>query len=462
MTKTFYSKFTMLTLLASVVIGCAPKHGDDATESTVHLKGYIMDLGSGQVQMKYNGKLSYIGDSKDLTLYIGTEGYVDTTLTIPTPSYYRIGRNTLYLTPGDSLTIKISPRSEAAEFLGKGAEANNYLKDCVLPKRGSYLNGGQNIRGSFEETQRLIDSLAQARLNTLEALTGVSDEFKELERARIQADVINTYIYYPIYSATYTGPDADKIFAETWKKYTASIAEDMNKRFKEVSTDATYLDVATVREVLKHHKDTMLSRLWFEGLQLPHSVTELYDVAEYTTRLKGQVSEALAQEAQNYLATLKDAELADELQKTIDKSTKLFAGRPAIDIEITDIDGNKKLLSDFKGKLIYVDLWATWCGPCLKEAPAFEALSEKYRGKDIIFVPIGTDTKTEPWLEFLKEHKKELPQYHSTDPALKSGWAVASIPRFLLISKEFEIINAFAPRPSDKAAEELIDTWLDK
>lgn len=44
-----------------------------------------------------------------------------------------------------------------------------------------------------------------------------------------------------------------------------------------------------------------------------------------------------------------------------------------------------KHLADFKGKVIYIDLWATWCGPCIQESPAFEALGKKYVGKDIVF-----------------------------------------------------------------------------
>lgn len=54
---------------------------------------------------------------------------------------------------------------------------------------------------------------------------------------------------------------------------------------------------------------------------------------------------------------------------------------------MTDVDGNEKKLSDFRGKLIYIDLWATWCGPCIQESPAFTALSEKY--PDIEFLQIS-------------------------------------------------------------------------
>ena len=58
-----------------------------------------------------------------------------------------------------------------------------------------------------------------------------------------------------------------------------------------------------------------------------------------------------------------------------------MTGQPAHEIIMTDVDGNEVLLSSFKGKNIYLDCWATWCGPCIQESPAFAALSEKYKDK---------------------------------------------------------------------------------
>ena len=127
-----------------------------------------------------------------------------------------------------------------------------------------------------------------------------------------------------------------------------------------------------------------------------------------------------------------------------------------------DVEGNVKHLADFKGKVIYIDLWATWCGPCIQESPAFEALGKKYVGKDIVFLPVSTDTSSIPWLRYLDGHKKELTQYHSNDVALKESWAIMYIPRFILIDKDFNIVNAYAPRPSSEEIVTLIDSVLNK
>lgn len=69
---------------------------------------------------------------------------------------------------------------------------------------------------------------------------------------------------------------------------------------------------------------------------------------------------------------------------------------------------------------------------------------------------------TKPWLRYLDGHKKELTQYHSNDVALKESWAIMYIPRFILIDKDFNIVNAYAPRPSSEEIGTLIDSVLNK
>lgn len=110
--------------------------------------------------------------------------------------------------------------------------------------------------------------------------------------------------------------------------------------------------------------------------------------------------------------------------------------------------------------MLYLDFWATWCGPCIQESPHFEKLATRFKDADVVFIPISTDTGREVWLSYLKAHDKQLPQYNSTDEALRTGWSIHYIPRFVLIDRDFNIADAYAPRPSQPEAEEALQGLL--
>ena len=103
--------------------------------NTVHLKGQLLDMGSQNVRMRFDGAASMLGDSRDILLKTDAAGYFDTTFVLKEPTYYTISRNTLYLTPGDDMTIKVTQTNTEAEFSGIGAEANNYMKFRLFSRK---------------------------------------------------------------------------------------------------------------------------------------------------------------------------------------------------------------------------------------------------------------------------------------------------------------------------------------
>lgn len=432
-----------LAALAVFVACQGPKPAD-----SVHLKGQL-NVGANPVVMKYDGASSMLGDSRDFLIRTDENGYFDTVITMTEPAYYNISRNTLYLTPGDDMTVYITQSNDEATFEGVGAQANNYMKHRLFPKSGSYLEGGSNIRGNFGDTKVFIDSMAALRKTELEQLDSVSDQFRNLENARIRADVLNSYLCYPIYAGI--------------------MARRNNTEFTEDSLDVTplareiyptllaeeYLDVAAVRSVLYNLFDDENPAL-AEGMVIPARTKELYEAGNYIRLLREKADKAVVDSVASFVATMQYPEFAGELNLKIEEASKLMAGKPAFDMEITDIDGNVRHLSDFMGKVLYVDFWATWCGPCIAESPYFEELSKEYEGKDVVFIPVSQDTDLDAWKQFLNRHKKELPQYVSGDTEAKNDWQIYYIPRFVVIDRDFNIVEAYAPAPSDKAAVKAI------
>lgn len=156
------------------------------------------------------------------------------------------------------------------------------------------------------------------------------------------------------------------------------------------------------------------------------------------------------------------------LQKYYESRRKVrdkFTGKPAPAFAMEDIDGKTVKLSDFKGKYVYVDIWATWCGPCKMEIPALKKLEEEYSSKNIVFVSMSVDEpkNKEIWSTFVKEKDLQGVQIFTNQ-----GWQapfvtdleVRGIPRFVLISPEGLIVDPDAPRPSSKRIKKTLEKLL--
>jgi thiol-disulfide isomerase/thioredoxin len=114
------------------------------------------------------------------------------------------------------------------------------------------------------------------------------------------------------------------------------------------------------------------------------------------------------------------------------------------------IQGQEVSLESLKGKILYIDIWATWCKPCLQQLPAMKELEEKYRDSNVQFVSISVDQDKdkEKWARMIQEKEmKGLQLFAGKSTSFSQDYKVSSIPRFVIIGKNGELINDNAPRP---------------
>ena len=147
------------------------------------------------------------------------------------------------------------------------------------------------------------------------------------------------------------------------------------------------------------------------------------------------------------------------------KDSKFSNGEQAPPFSYPDINGNIVSLSDFKGNLVYIDLWATWCGPCLKELPNLKELKEKYKDSDIVFIGISLDDNVEAWRKMIQKESDNLLTgiqlaTGSYNSQINKDYSVNGIPHCILIGKDGKIIAKKAPRPSSSEIIQLIDSNL--
>lgn len=137
---------------------------------------------------------------------------------------------------------------------------------------------------------------------------------------------------------------------------------------------------------------------------------------------------------------------------------------PTFDFE--NHKGGKTKLDDFKGKYVYVDVWATWCGPCRAEIPHLKKLEEHYHGnKNVVFVSISVDKVKDhdKWKNFVVENELggvQLFADNDWNSDFVKGYQINGIPRFIIIGPDGNIVNADAPRPSSKDIYTTFDSLL--
>jgi thiol-disulfide isomerase/thioredoxin len=143
--------------------------------------------------------------------------------------------------------------------------------------------------------------------------------------------------------------------------------------------------------------------------------------------------------------------------------TPISAGQVAPDFTAYDLNGQPIKLSSLKGKVVYIDFWATWCGPCRQQFPAERELHKKFEGnKDVVFLLVSTDSKPEPWKAFLDKEKLPGTNVWAGDQyaAVANTYNITGIPRFMLIDKQGKIFSSNARRPADTRIEADIRALL--
>nr|WP_320120429.1 TlpA disulfide reductase family protein [uncultured Marinifilum sp.] len=418
---------------------------------TVHLKGELKNFANEFKMTKHSpvGLLLKEG----VTITLDDQNRFDVMFELEEAAYYRLGRNLLYLSPGDHLELICDMnKPEVGSFTGDAVEACEYLKTKPFPKGGSYLTQGGNMlkdNPTKEMVRERVATKVKTRQAELDALQNVSKKFRKMEEGRIVFDAANSLKSYGFYAAFMSKVPQDKIkqFAE---EATAFFKNDID-RYCANGNDADYLNVDTYLSVV----DRCIQLVGEENFD--QKILDFGKAYPLIMQLgfNGPIASVL-NEKNECLEQIKTQEYLDAINKSFAKYDLIMPGQMADDLNMKNQAGEAVNLSDFKGKIVVIDVWATWCGPCKAESPYFEKLAEKYKDNaNLQFVSISIDTNVKAWEKYLAKHEKTSEQLICNRTEFEK-YILQGVPRFMIIGKKGEIIDVFAPIPSKPELEEMI------
>lgn len=142
--------------------------------------------------------------------------------------------------------------------------------------------------------------------------------------------------------------------------------------------------------------------------------------------------------------------LKDEILKLYRQYGRIAAGQPAPAAMFYDEAGREVKLEDYRGRIVVLDVWATWCCSCIEKMPAYAALAERFRSDGkvaFLAVSIDTDKKKELWQEKIRTFRPDV-LVHVIAPESRSSFCadyfIAGVPRYLIIGRKGEVIDAFS------------------
>ncbi len=420
----------------------------------IYLHGKIINV-KAEIQVEEMSELKdlKLPDSLRLLL-IDSLGNFSISFNIPKPNYYRIGRNILYLSPADSLFMNIDYNNpENSTFNGKNAEINEYLKSTPYPKAGSFLEAGENIKATLKQTINLIISKAKSRRKFLDSFKNISHKVRLLEQAHIKADLINSIIYIDFYFPYEHKFSEDS--ALQFRKDSKKIIAPYLKYFCKDFINADFLKIPVYRgvlsEILKRNENNFEPvQQWLNAKALFQKVKEI-NKNDDNSNIKYKIENIIQKDYQLCL-------LAD-----FKKVIQFNVGDNALDFDMENYKDDVISLSKYKGKTIFIDLWATWCLPCLEEFDFLDSLKQYYRdNKNLVFLSLSIDKDNEAWKKYLTENGRMDETEYIIDRLKLTAYSVEVIPRTIIITKDYKIEMLDGPLPSAKETKSIINASLGK
>jgi len=368
----------------------------------------------------------------------------------------------IYLKPGFQLDLRIG---DSIEFNGEGSIENNYLiaNKALVDKLKEIDDYKYFAKREEEPFLLLMDSIYQVRLNLLTEIENkICDEFEYMEKSKLKYEYLRKKALYNVSRHIIL---EDKSF-EVSKNYYANLFKDINVNDSiliNVNDYIRYVSSYLWEETNKIVGDNDSIDFYLAYMQVLNEKIETTNLKERLSYDVGSIKLARTKELDQVynlvVQNLSNEKYLKRVQAQYNTLKRIEKGAISPDFQFEDVNGNIVELKDLRGKIVYIDIWSTGCGPCMAEIPYQKKLEKFCKGKNIHLVAINILDDSEHWKKTVKEKQLGGIQLHASDERDKffKDYVVRGIPRYILLDENGRIIDSSAKRPSDEKLIEQLD-----
>lgn len=428
---------------------------------------------SGKVENKANDTIVLIGSDFEKKIVLNEEGIFSTEIALPYNGYYSavFGRVpiSVYLEQGKNLALNLDLKNikETTVFeeelgpenqfliskreIGTPKDAREFFKleateflaelDAIDERLNTALDESEITNKNFIDSQK--EEFLYQRASYLNSYKG---NFAYLTEAKEEV-VLPENFFNSIENINLTdtlkyrtSPGYQRVLQGHIQKLVSEVPKDENK-----NRNLQYIEVVAKTIPASYAKNQLLKSTIGYELKPDKYLDQVYEL---------------------FMANQTDEKLRESMEESYVALKKLTPGNPSASFDYENYKGGTTTLEDLRGKYVYIDVWATWCVPCLNEAPYLKEVADDYAGKNIEFVAISIDDAKDydKWRSMIEERKLAGTHLYAGGDAWKADFATAyrvnAIPRFILIDPQGNIFDADTFRPSDKALRDLFDEIL--
>ena len=430
---------------------------------------------SGEIQNPTERKVlitlyrDWVGDEEEYEIKLNDKNQFSFTTNLTHIAYIDFyyadqGFHYWIIEPSDDISIKFSPKNfwTSLKSTGNGSEKWEYYarqREKFEEKRDFEKEADALSKAPQEQYFDFLDNEQQVQFEFLEKTANLSETFIQSRKA----DIIGTLQNYKVNFLS-------GVKYQTWTEEKVKNSLKITELPDSVQANSleygnmfqNLMELFVAKSAVRKRKDlteteelnlikSSYNRSYF-SFQLVERVLafklkNMIEAENITPKIQALVDD--------FLATATNRDYRNYLSQKVNFSKTLAKGSPAKPFKLKDIDGREVSLRDFLGKTVYLDFWASWCGPCIYDIKFMETVKVRFP-EEVVFIQISLDNDTE-WREAVKMYDVRGINLRVDDTNLTTkNYGVTGIPAYYLIDKRGNFAVSRVADPSNDEGQELI------